>query len=126
MALEVRQRLSKSPFTVDWVSQRWDMVTYWALSRWASSRSSLEVNILSLSRAGCQGGDLCYSGGGEVAAGDGWESWFSAVTLCPSMGHSHFVRCIAIDNHTKNTENNDGLKKTQNRVHVHLHSHIPS
>ena len=46
-----------------------------------------------------------------MAAGDGWESWFSAMTLCSSMGHSHFVRCIPIDNHTKNTENNDGLKK---------------
>lgn len=73
MALEVRQRLSKSPFTVDWVSQRWDMVTYWALSRWASSRSSLEVNILSLSRAGCQVGDRSSKETHGAASGKGPE-----------------------------------------------------
>ena len=51
VALEMRPRLSGSLFTVALMSHGRGMV---GLSRWVSSKSCLEVDILSLSRAGGQ------------------------------------------------------------------------
>lgn len=79
-------KVVRNLFTVALMSHGRGMV---GLSRWVSTKSCLEVDILSLSRAGCHVADLCGSGIGEVTASEGWESWFSAMTSCPSMGHSH-------------------------------------